>query len=108
METGSTTWLASLQLDYTRKSGRTAVAHAHTGPVRILKSLYPEGDAICHSVLVHPPSGLVGGDTIDIAVSVGPGAHALVTTPGASRFYRSTGDWATQQVHAHLADGARF
>jgi urease accessory protein len=108
METGSTTWLASLQLDYTRKVGRTTVAHAHTGPVRILKSLYPEGDAICHSVLVHPPSGLVGGDTIDIAVSVGPGAHALVTTPGASRFYRSTGEWATQQVHARLADGARL
>ena len=108
METGSNTWLASLQLDYERKVGRTAVTHAHKGPIRVLKSLYPEGDAICHTVLVHPPSGLVGGDTIDIAVSVGPAAHALVTTPGASRFYRSTGEWATQQVHAQLADGARL
>lgn len=102
------TWHASLQLDYTLESGRSVARYLHNGPLRILQSLYPEGDAVCHNVLVHPPSGLVGGDTLDMHVTVGAGAHGLVTTPGATRFYRSDAGLATQQVHARVEDGARL
>lgn len=102
------TWHASLQLDYTCESNRSVARYLHQGPLRILQSLYPEGDAICHNVLVHPPSGLVGGDTLDMQVSVGPGAHGLVTTPGATRFYRSEAGLATQQVKAQVAAGGRL
>lgn len=102
------TWHASLQLDYTLESERSVARYLHQGPLRILQSLYPEGDAVCHNVLVHPPSGLVGGDTLDMQVTVGPGAHGLVTTPGASRFYLSDAGLATQQVHARLESGARL
>ena len=101
-------WHAELKLDYTLESQRTVARHAHHGPMRILKSLYPEGDSICHNVLVHPPGGLVGGDTIDIQVSVAQGAHGLVSTPGATRFYKSGGHPAMQQVIAHVADQARL
>jgi urease accessory protein len=101
------TWHASLQLDYTLESERSVARYLHSGPLRILQSLYPEGDAVCHNVLVHPPSGLVGGDTLDMQVSVGPGAHGLVTTPGATRFYRSEAGLATQQVKAQVAAGGR-
>jgi urease accessory protein len=102
------TWHASLQLDYTLESERSVARYLHNGPLRILQSLYPEGDAVCHNVLVHPPSGLVGGDTLDMQVTVGAGAHGLVTTPGATRFYRSEAGLATQQVHARLEAGARL
>ncbi len=102
------TWHASLQLDYTRDGPRSVAHYLHDGPLRILQSLYPEGGAICHNVLVHPPGGLVGGDTLDIKLSVGPGAHGLVTTPGATRFYRSSGEVARQLVHARLEAGARL
>ena len=61
-------WHAELKLDYTTESQRTVARHAHNGPLRILKSLYPEGDQICHNVLVHPPGGLVGGDTLDLSL----------------------------------------
>jgi urease accessory protein len=101
-------WLAQLSLDYTQENGRSVARFSHQGPLRILQSLYPEGDAICHNVLVHPPSGLVGGDTLDMHVTVGQGAHGLVTTPGATRFYRSEAGLATQQVHATLDEGARL
>ena len=101
-------WHASLQLDYTLEGTRTVARHAHNGPLRILQSLYPEGDAVCHNVLAHPPGGLVGGDTLDITATVGPGAHGLVTTPGATRFYRSTGERALQRTHLTLAEGARL
>jgi len=102
------TWNASLSLDYTLEAHRSVVRYVHSGPLRVLQSLYPEGDAVCHNVLVHPPGGLVGGDTLDIRVTAGAGAHGLVTTPGATRFYRSEGAPAVQRAHLSLAAGARM
>ena len=101
-------WLAQLDLNYSLAAHRTRVHFAHDGPLRVLRSLYPEGDGICHNVLVHPPGGLVSGDTLDIRVRVGPAAHALVTTPGATRFYKSSGAAATQHTRLQLDAGARL
>jgi urease accessory protein len=101
-------WHAELKLDYRQESGKTVLRHVHTGPLRVLQSLYPEGDAVCHNVLVHPPGGLVGGDTLEIAVEVQEGAHGLITTPGATRFYRSDGPTALQHSRLHLQAGARL
>lgn len=105
-------WHGSLQLDYRCDAPhgvpRTVLHDRHDGPLRILTSLYPEAPAICHNVLVHPPGGLVGGDRLDIGVTLAEGAHALITTPGATRFYRSLGEPATQTLRARLADFARL
>jgi urease accessory protein len=101
-------WLAQLDLDYRFEAGRSVARHRHTGPLRILQSLYPEGDGICHNVLVHPPGGLVGGDTLDLKVAAGAGAHGLITTPGATRFYRSSGEPAVQRTAITLEAGARL
>ncbi len=101
-------WHARLELAYTREASRTVVRHKHVGPLRILHSLYPEGGAICHNVLVHPPGGIVGGDTLEITITGGDGSHALVTTPGATRFYRSQGEPALQHTRIRLASGARL
>ena len=101
-------WRATLDLAYEVSQGKTGVHYQHVGPLRLLKSLYPEGDAVCHNVLVHPPGGLVGGDTLDINIRVNTHAHALITTPGATRFYRSLDEPATQAVHAQLEEGARL
>lgn len=101
-------WHAQLQLDYRLETLRTVLRHQHNGPLRILKSLYPEGDGICHNVIIHPPGGLVGGDVLDVTVHVERGAHALVSTPGATRFYASDSAVATQQVHIQLDAGAKL
>lgn len=101
-------WRATLELTYTKYNDKTIAHFQHEGPLRILQSLYPEGDAVCHNVLVHPPGGLVGGDTLDIQISVKENSHGLITTPGATRFYRSMDEPATQSVHARLEEGARL
>lgn len=101
-------WHAHLQLDYRRDGLRTTALDRHHGPLRVLQRLYPEGDAICHHVLVHPPGGIVGGDTLDLNARMEAGSHAVITTPGATRFYRSEGAPALQQVQATLAPGARL
>ena len=102
------TWRADLQLDYRLEAGRCVARHRHQGPLRVLQSLYPEGEAICHHVLVHPPGGIVGGDTLALQATLAPGSHAVITTPGATRFYRSDAEVAHQQVQATLAPGARL
>ena len=99
-------WQAKLRVDYSVENQRCVARHEHQGPLRILKSLYPEGDQVCHNILVHPPSGLVGGDELLIDIHLQAGSHALVTTPGATRFYGSDAMTALQQVHAHLHHGA--
>src|SRR6478735_6211340 len=101
-------WRAQLRLDYTVEGARSVARFAHDGPLRILQSLYPEGDRTCHNVLVHPPGGLVGGDTLDIAIRARAGSHGLVTTPGATRFYRSDGEIALQRTRITLDEGARL
>jgi urease accessory protein len=101
-------WHAQLDLNYRRDAQRTVLQHAHTGPLRIFKSLYPEGEGICHNVIIHPPGGLVGGDVLDVRVHAGPDTHGLLSTPGATRFYRSDGPPATQQVALALDAGARL
>ena len=101
-------WRGHLALHYRRDGERTIAHDRHHGPLRVLQRLYPEGPAICHHVLVHPPGGIVGGDELVIDATLDPGTHALVTTPGATRFYRSAGASATQSATLRLGEGARL
>lgn len=101
-------WHAQLDLRYRLHAQRCVAHHQHSGPLRILQSLYPEGQGICHNVLVHPPGGLVGGDTLALRIHAQAGTHGLITTPGASRLYRSDGPLATQDTHIRLDEGARL
>jgi len=100
-------WRGSLAIDYRLRDERTIAHDRHDGPLRVLRALHPEG-GVCHSVLVHPPGGVVGGDELAIELTLGEGAHALVTTPGATRFYRSAGATATQTLLAVAAAASRL
>jgi urease accessory protein len=102
------TWRAQLALEYQCRAvdgiERTVLAsRRHDGPLVVQKALYPEGDAVCHSIIVHPPAGIVGGDSLEIDARVGAQGHALLTTPGAAKWYRSAGAWARQR-NAFMVD----
>jgi urease accessory protein len=99
-------WKAELHLAFEQRAGRTVLAgRRHDGPLVVQKPLYPEGDAVCHAIVVHPPAGIAGGDELELAARAGEGAHALLTTPGAGKWYRSGGPWASQALRFDV-DGA--
>ena len=100
----SNIWAASLDLGFENRNGKTVLSrNVHQGPLRVQKALYPEGPDVSHAVLLHPPGGIVGGDALAINVRTGEKAHALITTPGAGKWYRSGGKPAFQTVTLTLA-----
>jgi urease accessory protein len=101
-------WKAQLSLHYSHAHGHTSAHDRHEGPLRVLQRLYPEGPAICHHVVLHPPGGVVGGDELHLHATLDADAHALITTPGATRFYRTEEHPALQSVRLQLAPGARL
>lgn len=101
-------WHAKLVLSFSRQGLQKTVLseRRHEGPLLVQKALYPEGPEVCHVTVLHPPSGIAGGDTLSIDVNVQAGAHALVNNPGATRWYKANGRHSAQHIHLHLAADA--
>jgi len=101
-----TGWSAYLGLGFKRSPGKTVLARRErSGPLAVQRPFYPEGD-VCHVYLLHPPGGVAGGDKLQIEADLAAGSHALVTTPGATKFYRSGGPAAHQTQRLKVAEGA--
>ena len=100
-------WHAALRLEFALDDGVSRlVGRRHTGPLRVQKPLYPEGGALCHAIIIHPPGGVVGGDQLAVQAHVGAGAQALLTSPGAAKWYRANGHVSRQQVLLQAGAGA--
>jgi urease accessory protein len=98
-------WQARLDLGFEARGGETVLARrAADGPLVVQKPFYPEGREVCHAIVVHPPGGIAAGDELAIQVKSADGAAALLTTPGAGKWYRSNGPWAQQRL-AFEVDG---
>src|SRR5258706_10588933 len=97
-------WEAVLQLAFQRRGDRTVLARRSSfGPLAVQKALYPEGELVCHAILLHPPGGIAGGDRLEIAIDVETGAHPLLTTPGATKRYPSPATEASQSIGTSIA-----
>jgi len=99
-------WHARLELGFQKKRNKTVLAkRRRLGPLAVQRAFYPE-DNVCHVYLLHPPGGVVGGDRLNVLVDLEPQSHALLTTPGATKFYCSAGETAIQQQVFNVADDA--
>jgi urease accessory protein len=99
-------WDARLALGVARRGERSVLARrSHSGPLVVQKALYPEGPGVCQVVIVHPPGGIAGGDRLAFAIDIDAQAHAQLTTPGAAKWYRSSGAAARQTFDARVGAG---
>jgi urease accessory protein len=99
-------WPARLELRLAAAGGRTVlVGRQHEGPLLVQRPFYPEGP-ICHLYLVHPPGGVAGGDHLSLRVDAGPATQALVTTPAATKIYRSFSSRVSQVEQQLVATDA--
>lgn len=100
-------WQAELDLAFSRRAAQTVLSgNRHRGPLQVQKALYPEGGTVCHVAVLHPPGGIAAGDELTVRAVLHDGAHALLTTPGATKWYRSESAWARQHLHFALDDAA--
>lgn len=102
-----TGWLAQLDLVFDKRQDRTIlVRRQHYGPMVIQKVLQPTADCSAHGVILHPPGGVAGGDRLALSVNLADKAQVLLTTPGATKWYKSAGRLASQKVSLALAENA--
>ncbi len=100
-------WQGNLQIDYGMEQAKTIVRSCYNkAPLRVQRPFYPEGDRVCHSVIVHTAGGIVGGDRLSIDLNLAPRSHGVVTTAAAAKIYGSDGLLATQQIQFALGKDA--
>lgn len=96
----------SMSFEHRPQRGRSVLASVnHHGPLRVQRPFHPEGE-VCHVYMLHPPGGVVGGDGLAIRAHCEADARALLTTPGATKFYRSAGEQAQVQQTLRVDAGA--
>ncbi len=103
------TWKAHLSLVFSLTNNKTVLSEKrHDGPLVVQKPLYPEGGEVCHVIVVHPPGGIAGGDELALDVKAERNASALLTTPGAAKWYRSDGPLARQSLAFDVAGAVEW
>lgn len=99
-------WKAKLDLVFENRINKSVLAkRTQYGPLSVQRPFYPEGE-VCHLYLLHPPGGVVGGDELRLNVHVKKHAKVLITTPGATKFYRSAGKQSKQIQKLTVSDGS--
>ncbi len=99
-------WLATLDVSLSTAAHRTYVeSRRHRGPL-VMQRAFPEPDGGCQIYLVHPPGGVAGGDELRVTVRCRSGARGLLTTPAATKLYRTEQQPSRIEQRFHVASGA--
>jgi urease accessory protein len=83
------------------------VHSSHRGPLRVQRPFREPGGG-CQVYILNPPGGVVSGDELEVTADLGYGSRVLLTAPGATKFYRSSGGLARQSQDFTLAPASHL
>ncbi|MEM7726365.1 MAG: urease accessory protein UreD [Cyanobacteria bacterium P01_A01_bin.45] len=105
-------WHGKLNLVYKSSQDKhpqgktTLITNQNQAPLKVQRPFYPEGQQICHSVILHTAGGVVGGDKLSCDFHLQPRSQALITTAAAAKIYRSNGMEARQSIQVQVEENA--
>jgi urease accessory protein len=79
-----------------------------TLPLQVLEPIDLDGTGAATVFMLNPTGGVLGGDHLETRVELGAGSRVCLSTPSATRVYRSAGPPAIQRVTARVSEGARL
>jgi urease accessory protein len=95
----------SLRLFFEPRSGKTVLTERYTSaPFGAVRANYPDDSGIPEVQITNPSGGILGGDYLDLEVSLSPGSSATVLTQAANKAYRGTASGQTALFR--VAEGA--
>jgi urease accessory protein len=96
-----------LEAGFALREGRTVLTRRRfRTPLQLLEPLTLGGDPAAWLVLLNPTGGVLGGDRLITELDLGAGTHVGVTTPSATRVYRSEGSPASIETRVSVRQGA--
>jgi len=96
-----------LRLLFGRGGDRTVLRDSFSVvPMRTFQPFYPDASGAACCYIVNPTSGLVGGDRIESEITLEKDTHVLITSPSATKVYRSTGAYSESITSITLGENA--
>jgi len=96
-----------LEAGFVVRDGRTVLTRRrYRTPLQLLEPLTWAGDPAAWLVLLNPTGGVLGGDRLITELHLDAGCHVGVSTPSATRVYRSAGPPASIETRVRLGAGA--
>lgn len=96
-----------MHLGFEQRGDRTVLTERRfTLPLQALEPMDLDGTGGLTLMLLNPTGGILGGDVLDTRVALGPDSRVCLTTPAATRVYRSAGPSAVQRFTAEVGEGA--
>ncbi len=81
-----------LRLQFEKRRGHTVlIGRNFTLPLQVMEPISLENNGSLYLMLLNPTGGLVGGDSLRTEITLGPEAHVSMTTPAATKVYRTLG-----------------
>jgi len=95
-----------LRLQFARSGERTILAQSRFSlPLQALAPLAIE-DGSCYLMLLNPTGGVLGGDHLVTDIELEPGTHVCLSTPSATRVYRTEDKPAIVETTIRVGEGA--
>lgn len=99
--------VGELVLGYSRRDRTTILAHSSSeSPWNLLPPFTLDDTGCACTFLLNPSGGLVAGDHLSLRAMLDAGSHVVISTPSATKIYRSLSKPAEQSVDITVGAGA--